>query len=309
MTEKCLTCRQPVEIIQDGLFDTRFGIESLYSIAKCSSCGLEQTVPVPSPEELKRLYEDHYNFSGEKRTAYTRLREVFLFSPLYRLWLLLDGDISFHGRKGKGRLLDIGCNEGRGLEICRRNGFDPEGVELNRTAAAVARAKGFSVHTERIEEFKPGEPYDIVLLSNVLEHSTDQKEMLSHIRRLLKPGGKVWISCPNSSSWLRTLFGRYWINWHVPFHIAHFSPETLKPLLEGAGFRVTEVGHKTPALWAAHSVIARLFAKRGRPTRLLRNPLLVASLMLLIRGLLFPLLWLGNALEKGDCLVVTAEKV
>lgn len=297
-----------MEKVEADIFDTRFGIDLVYSIGRCPSCALEQTVPMPTDGELKNLYENYYNFSGEKNTFYTRLRERFLFSGLYAVWTAIDGDISFHSRKGSGRLLDIGCNEGRGLEICRRNGFTPEGFELNRAAAAVAKAKGFSVYTDRLED-RPKSYYDVALLSNVLEHSTEPKAMLAQIRRLLKPGGQVWISCPNRNSWLCAAFGRYWINWHVPFHISHFSPATLTSLLECSGFKVTKIAHKTPALWAVHSLLARLFARRGRPTVELRNPVLVASLMLGLRGIFFPFLWLGNALKKGDCLVVTAEKV
>jgi hypothetical protein len=44
-------------------------------------------------------------------------------------------------------------------------------------------------------------------------------------------GVRVWISCPNSESWLRRTFGRSWVNWHVPFHVSHFSSGTLRQLL------------------------------------------------------------------------------
>ena len=65
----------------------------------------------------------------------------------------------------------------------------------------------------------------------------DPRLMLADVHRLLKPGGEVWISLPNSRSWLRGLFGRSWINWHVPFHITHFSADRLRSLLAEAGFR------------------------------------------------------------------------
>src|SRR5258707_49085 len=113
----CLLCGGVLdETCVSNLFDTRFGIDGNYEVRQCLDCGLEQTFPVPTPTELKTLYESHYNFGGERRTLYTNLREWFLSSLLYRLWIHLDGDVSFHGRTGSGRLLDIGCNEGRGLK-------------------------------------------------------------------------------------------------------------------------------------------------------------------------------------------------
>ena len=306
---RCFICASKVTAELQNVFDTRFGIEKAWDICRCTNCGIEQTIPTPLPDELKRLYETYYNFGGEKETIYTRFRELFFSSKLYRFWLAIDGDISFHSQKSSGWLLDVGCNEGRGLDIYRQNGFDPVGLELNEVAAMEAREKGFSVHTELLESFQPEQLYDIVVLSNVLEHSLDPKIMLNHVNRILKPGGQVWISCPNFDSWQRSFFGRYWINWHVPFHIVHFTRDVLVRILQESGFEIKEEQQESPALWVAQSVIARLFAKPGQPTRQLRNPLLVAFLIILIRCFLFPVLWLGNFLGRGDCLVVVAKKV
>ena len=304
----CILCGTTLP--EDGveLFDTRFGIAASYFSKVCITCGLEQTAPVPSADGLKSLYEKYYNFGGENNTIYTSMREWFLSSCLYRFWLAVDGDMSFHCRRGKGRVLDVGCNEGRGLAIYRRNGFMAEGLELNETAANVARLKGFTVHPQLIEDFVPDDQYDVVILSNVLEHSPDPCGMIANVFRLLKPGGEVWISCPNCRSWLRALFGRFWINWHVPFHLSHFSIKTLGSLLQKEGFAVVESKQFTPALWVSHSVLSGLFARRGSVTRPLRNPMLIMLMISLIRGFCFPLLWLGNILERGDCIVVTAAR-
>lgn len=308
MENSCLVCDAPLDGVMDKVFDTRFGIDSPYEISRCKVCNLEQTAPLPDQDGLNALYEQYYNFSGERNTRYTRLREKFINSFLYRVWLGIDGDISFHRMSGSGALLDVGCNEGRGLEFYQSHGFSAEGLELNSHAADVARGKGFVVHGSTLEGFTTDKKYDVVVLSNVLEHSLNPAEMLRAIYRLLNPNGQVWISCPNSKSWLRSVFGRYWINWHVPFHVVHFSPETLREVLKAAQFEVADIKQETPALWVSHSIIARLFAKPGRPTLQLRSAVLVASLILLIRGLFFPLLWLGNLYGRGDCLVVVATK-
>ena len=291
-----------------GVTDTRFGVPGAFTIARCAACGLEQTLPRPSQAALIALYENHYNFTGSTGRSYLRLRRLLHSPALYRLWLALDGDISFHRRRGAGRLLDVGCNEGRGLAFYRANGFDAEGLEANPVAAAAARRAGFTVHGDDLADFRPAASYDVVVLSNVLEHFLAPRAALADIRRLLRPGGEVWISCPNAASWLRALAGRAWINWHVPFHIVHFREPRLQALLAEAGFDRVEARQITPALWVAQSVIARVFARPGRTTRALRNPLLVAGLMVLSRLLLFPLLWLGNRLGRGDCLIVVAAR-
>ena len=306
--DNCILCGKSTIKNEAGLFDTRYGIDELYHAVYCPSCDLVQTAPLPTSAELKEYYEKYYNFGGERLTLYTRLRHLFLFSFLYRLWLAVDGDISFHRKKGTGLLLDLGCNEGRGLLFYQRNGFQVEGLELNATAAQAARSRGFIVYGQPLQQLEKENAYDVVVLSNVLEHSFDPSEMLRHVHRVLKPGGQAWISCPNSESWLRSVFGRHWINWHVPFHLVHFTQRSLRKLLETTGFSALEVLQETPAVWATHSTLVRLFGRKGRPTRQLRNPLLIIVFMLVWRFLLFPFLWLGNRLGRGDCLVVTARK-
>jgi 2-polyprenyl-3-methyl-5-hydroxy-6-metoxy-1,4-benzoquinol methylase len=301
-------CQAPLKEIVIRTFDTRFGIRGNFEVLRCGLCQLEQIYPVPTAAELKNLYELHYNFGGERGTAYTRLRELFFSSFLYRAWVRLDGDLSFHARKGVGRLIDIGCNEGRGLNLYARNGFQVEGLELNETAASQARNRGFIVHGLPVEDFTPAAPYEVAILSNVLEHAVEPRQMLLEVRRILSSKGQIWISCPNNRSWLRGVFGKYWINWHVPFHISHFSSQTITNLLEQTGFTAIHISLVTPAAWVASSIIARIFAKEGRPTRQLRNPILFAPLVLAIRFFLFPVSWVLNRTGHGDCLLIAAVK-
>lgn len=304
----CLFCGGELDRIEEGVWDTRFGVPDKFDIARCTRCGLEQTVPRPNRADLDRYYATYYNFGGSGEGRYARWRERFLLSRFYRFFLALDGDISFHRVHGSGRLIDIGCNEGRGLKLYRRNGFAAEGLEINPVARAAARQAGFVVHGQSIEDFAPARPYRVAVLSNVLEHALDPAAMLGHVARILEPGGEVWISCPNSRSFLRDWFAAKWLNWHVPFHISHFSPRTLLAVLERAGFAAAPIRTLTPALWIAQGVIAWLFARPGRPTGALRNPFLVLGLTALARGLLFPWIWLENRRGRGDCLALRARK-
>ena len=304
----CLLCNQGIFVFNESVFDSRFGIEGYFNIYRCGSCGLFQLSVSRTSDELKGLYETYYNFSGNKRGFYVELRNAFFASSLYRLWMILDGDLCFHSRRGNGRLLDIGCNEGQGLNFYNKNGFIADGLEVNQRAAAVARKKGFRVFTEPLDGFWPEELYDVVVLSHVLEHSIKPEKMLNDVARILKPDGQVWISCPNVKSWQRNLFGRYWINWHVPFHITFFSVNTLKILLNNTGFEATKVKYATPGLWVAQSVIATLFAKNGRKNYAQRSPILLGVLMFFVRTILFPILWFGNLLGRGDCLILELKK-
>jgi SAM-dependent methyltransferase len=302
----CLLCGEALRESENSLFDTRFGIPQMYCIGLCLHCGLEQ-LSEPPLSELEDLYARFYNFGGESNSFYFRLRERFFRSSLYYLWTLIDGDISFHSRKGSGRLLDVGCNEGRGLEQYLRNGYQPVGLELNPVAAAQARLRGFEVSSTLLEDFE-SEPFDVIVMSNVLEHVPDPKAALRAASRLLAPSGQLWISCPNSESWLRQLFGGSWVNWHIPFHLSFFSQQSLSTALETVDFHVREARTETPSVWFAFSVICAFFARRGRLTRELRSPFLVAGITVLARLVLFPVFWIFNMAGKGDCLIVLASR-
>jgi len=309
MSDPCLFCGAATTVALASVADNRFGSPGTYAIHACSACGGRQTFPRPDQAALKALYEQYYNYGGKTDSGYAAARERFLASPFYRLMLAVDGDVSFHAERGHGRLLDIGCNEGRGLRLYRANGFAAEGLELNSNAAAAARSAGFEVHEKLVEDFAPAQPYNVAVLSNVLEHAPDPRAMLAHVARILSPGGEVWISLPNVDSALASICGRDWVNWHVPFHIVHFSQARLEKLLGEVGFEVVSVKNITPALWVAQSLIA--WRWRDNPPaaiRLQRKAPLVAALMAIARGLAFPLLWAWNRNGRGDCLVVKAKK-
>jgi SAM-dependent methyltransferase len=308
MTATCLLCDgEEFRVVEPALRDNRFGSPGTWRVIACTGCGLWQTDPLPTPDALRALYERHYNFGGEGESGsvWARLRALFLASPLYRLMLRLDGDVSFHTRRGGGRLLDVGCNEGRGLALYAANGFRAEGLELNRVAAEAARRKGFVVYDVDIAELRPSAPYDVVVLSNVLEHALHPRGMLQAIRRVLAPGGALWISLPNAASALRERFGPDWINWHVPFHITHFDAARLCALLRDCGFEPTATRSVSPSLWQAQSRIARDFPDAPRAQR---DPARVVPLMLraMTLGAAERAAW--NRAGRGDCLIVEARR-
>jgi SAM-dependent methyltransferase len=303
----CGRCGQATGLVLSGLFDDRFGAPGAFAIRRCAHCGLEQTWPRPPAAGLRELYERFYNAGVDPDSAYRGLRERFLTSGLYRLWLRWDGDIAFHGRRGGGRLLDVGCNEGRGLDRFAANGFQAEGLEINPRAAAAARRRGFPVYNVELAEFRPAAQYDVVVLANVLEHAWDPVAMLREVRRLVRPGGEVWISCPNAAGLWRRVFGRAWVNWHVPYHLWHFAPATLRGVLQEVGYEVEALHTSTPALWLTQSLCVSLGSRPGRRNRVMRSAPVVAGLMLLGRMLVLPFFRHLDRSLTGDCLVVTAR--
>lgn len=97
------------------------------------------------------------------------------------------------------RVLDVGCGQGFFLEECRRRGAEAEGIELNSTAAAAGRAKGFEVHEEMLEDFanRHVAKFDVVSLFQVLEHVAAPVELAAQAFRCTTPTGRLIIAVPN----------------------------------------------------------------------------------------------------------------
>ncbi|MDI9409532.1 MAG: class I SAM-dependent methyltransferase [Candidatus Pacebacteria bacterium] len=316
----CILCDswlEPVPVVS-GVTDRRLGLAGLWSINRCLHCGLEQVQPRPSNELLGDYYALYYNQVEERQPhqLYVKIREAVMNSWLYRYWLWLDGDVGFHLSKPSRpgiRLLDIGCNQGRGMLQFKRSGFSQiEGLDINPIAASRAARLGFKVFAGPVMEFDPPEKFDVVVLANVLEHCPIPLMTLSHVARVLRPGGEVWLSLPNSQSRWRRFFGRAWINWHPPFHLAHYSKQSLLAALTEVGFEAIEVKSVTPGLWLAQSLLSVWRGADRRVTRL-RNPLLLTIVLLSILALrlvTLEILW-GRFLNliHRDALIVRARLV
>jgi SAM-dependent methyltransferase len=129
-------------------------------------------------------------------------------------------------------------------------------MDFSPHAAAAARANfGLDVvHGSLPHPAVPPASVDLLTLRAVLEHVHDPRGLLTAVWDSLKPGGWVYASVPNLASWGYRVFGRAWFPLDPPRHLLHFTPATLRRLVEGCGFEVeavTTIGH---AKWVGYSV-------------------------------------------------------
>jgi SAM-dependent methyltransferase len=141
-----------------------------------------------------------------------------------------------------GTALEIGCGRGRYLERLLQQGWQAEGIEPAESPSARCREKGLSVRTGRFEDFDFVEStYDAVIAWMVVEHLHDPVAVLRHIGRILKPGGQLLFSVPNVACWETWVFRNYFYILNEPTHLNHFTPSSIKRLLELSGFRLERI--------------------------------------------------------------------
>ena len=114
-----------------------------------------------------------------------------------------------------GVALDIGCGAGDNARALVRSGWRVSGLTASVQEATIARAICDQVEVCDVEDGFPffhSAPFDLVILSHVLEHLRDPGMVLAASRTLVKPDGKIVYAVPNVLYWrqrLKFLFGEF----------------------------------------------------------------------------------------------------
>lgn len=198
-------------------------------------CGMVFLHPRPADGELHEIYQNDYYRSWGLTAAdgsgdSTRQMKQGTFS--LRLKRLA-------GLMAPGRVLDVGCATGFFLEVAARAGWEVWGVELSSYAATEAQRQfGERVCNGTLEAARyPDASFDLVTLSDILEHIPSPREFLREVKRILAPGGRVMIVTPDVTSLTARLMGSRWSHYKVE-HLHYFSPETITRLLTECGLQV-----------------------------------------------------------------------
>lgn len=169
----------------------------------------------------------------------------------------LERVLETHARPGEA-WLDVGCGDGRtaGLWLAGR-GCNYIGVDLSATAVEQASALGLDARVIRDASALPfeDETFAGVLAVDVLEHVFQPQRAVAEFRRVLQPGGVLFVSLPNVAYWRRRLelllIGRFDPlgddrsvdqPWRDP-HIRFFSPKTLARMLHSEAFAAEVHGY------------------------------------------------------------------
>lgn len=203
-----------------------------FPLVQCSRCTLTTLWPQPPDEALHAVYASDYY------TPHAHMPFGTSFDILFRVWRRRRVTL-LKRLKPDGKFLDVGCGAGSLVGDLLEKGYDAYGMDT-APAAATAIPKHLlpRITLRPLEECGYAEgSFDLVMLSDVLEHVRAPHLLLQRIARLLKKDGVLVISVPNWESMEARVFGRrHWRNIDAPRHLWHFTNVSLSALLKQEGF-------------------------------------------------------------------------
>ncbi|MDX2187254.1 MAG: class I SAM-dependent methyltransferase [Opitutaceae bacterium] len=255
-----------------------------WRIVACPGCGVGITNPRPTLEAIGQFYRSSFfstrpddtlrNLVGDllnrrtsRKQAGERIRSTVLneikflhdwthkqrgiwrlaFFPFRWALALTYEPIQWLPSEG-GRLLDIGFGRGEFLHRAKRLGWDAHGVEVSETSVEWGRSLGCAA--SRFDgSFQnplayPDSHFDLVSANSVLEHVHHPRAAVREMRRLLRPGGRLFLMVPNFECRDIEVLGPHWRMWSPPQHLFHFTAANVRDLLLQEGFSDVVVRYK-----------------------------------------------------------------
>jgi len=175
----------------------------------------------------------------------------------------------------RGKLLDVGCGDGRFLRHAKEQGFEVWGIDFDKKSVEnVKRNLGIdTVFAMSLEEFyeyakEKNLKFDVITFFEVLEHQDKPMEILEMVKGLLKEGGYIAGSVPDREM---VLVEYYWKCTDVdfpPHHFLRFSQKSLENAIKLSGFKdvnvfVVEFTYNELCYYVGMKIFGKLYKLRN----------------------------------------------
>jgi SAM-dependent methyltransferase len=162
-------------------------------------------------------------------------RKHFWFNARNRLLSQVIG--KFYPNPKQISFLEVGCGTGIVIRELEKLGFRVTGLDVNDKALAYAKI-GTQAHFIRksFYVFNPNQKYAAIGMFDVLEHQRDDLAFLKQSHRLLKNGGRLFLTVPASQSLWNEIDD-------LSGHQRRYEKDELIQVIKNAGFEVEFVNY------------------------------------------------------------------
>ncbi|WP_157143477.1 class I SAM-dependent methyltransferase [Brachyspira pilosicoli] len=159
-------------------------------VYQCDECSL-YFIDSPTDEEINSLYKNEYH-NNIKNKLFEIAKSKMRYARSLSQFNFIKQTIDLKNKD----ICEIGAFDGLLLSLFKKNNNNVFGYELNDDARVYAKKKYDIDLKENFLESKS--KYDIIILSHVIEHFREPKEILIKIKSMLKENGFIYIEVPNS---------------------------------------------------------------------------------------------------------------
>ncbi|MEN9917933.1 MAG: hypothetical protein RL662_369 [Bacteroidota bacterium] len=266
-----------------------------FSVYRCSECGFGFTQDFPSENEISAYYD------APEYISHTDTQKGFINS-LYHLArkIALKSKtklIHKYAPDTTGKLLDIGTGTGYFLNAMCQKKWIVTGIEKSEPTRQYAKQKfGLNIQDSEYLFSIPQKTKDVITMWHVLEHIEKLNETMEQLHSVLTDKGALIIALPNKKSFDAEHYKEFWAAYDVPRHLWHFSPDDFAWFADRHHFRIEKMKgmHFDPFYI---SMLSEKYRNRS-----------FASLVGLIKGLLFFISSLGNTKKSSSIIYILKKK-
>jgi SAM-dependent methyltransferase len=220
--------------------------DETYTTVMCRNCGWVFKPGVLTDRQVTALYQLHggeKTMRGDLSLARVRSRKVYDF-------VARGMDLGTTVR-----VLDVGGGRGQVSLVFAEHGHTVDIVDM---AESTPLHPSMQVHHTTLDHFRGGAPFDVVLLSHVLEHVWSPTQLINLGLQAARPGGCVYVEVPFElyTPLIKRKLGD-------PCHVGYFARHTLLRLLENAGLTPVAVERSLGHYNARRVMVLRALARRS----------------------------------------------
>ena len=207
-------------------------------IFKCEKCSI--MFSSFDRNKSQQLYDKTYYSSDDNNEGYSDYDAMSLtHKSSFKKRLKF---IEKNYKKG-GLVIDFGCALGHFCEVAKDRNWDVIGSDINIYAAQFVKNK-YDIKTFVCDIANPplrNNIADLICLYDLIEHTTNPKEALKAIKRVIKKDGILHIVTPDSNSISAKILGPYWFHYKPKEHLFYFNKKNLADLMTDSGFKILKI--------------------------------------------------------------------